>query len=173
MELLSDAERFVASLMDVPRAAPRLRALSLKFTAAEKAAEAAAVFQVRARVPVRASVCVFVCVCVRVCGCVFWLLSASFKGCLWPFARDVGASLEHLQCARIPGAHARRNARAPQCAHAAMRARHAQDHIGACKDLRSSPTFRQLLAAALAAGNFVNHGSRIGNAAGFRRAPLR
>jgi hypothetical protein len=35
------------SLMDVPRATPRLRAFALKFTAAEKAAEATAVFRVR------------------------------------------------------------------------------------------------------------------------------
>jgi hypothetical protein len=32
--------------MDVPRAAPRLRAFGLKFTAAEKAMEAKEVFQV-------------------------------------------------------------------------------------------------------------------------------
>lgn len=46
LDAISDAERFVMSLMDVPRAAPRLRAFSLKFTAAEKAAEAAAIFKV-------------------------------------------------------------------------------------------------------------------------------
>jgi hypothetical protein len=47
VEVLSEAERFVMSLMDVPRATPRLRAFALKFTAAEKAAEATAVFRVR------------------------------------------------------------------------------------------------------------------------------
>lgn len=46
LEVLSEAERFVMSLMDVPRAAPRLKAFSLKFTTAEKAAEATAVFKV-------------------------------------------------------------------------------------------------------------------------------
>jgi hypothetical protein len=46
VEVVSEAERFVMSLMDVPRATPRLRAFALKFTAAEKAAEATAVFRV-------------------------------------------------------------------------------------------------------------------------------
>ncbi|WIA23864.1 hypothetical protein OEZ85_013518 [Tetradesmus obliquus] len=87
IEAVSEAERFVMSLMDVPRATPRLRAFALKFTAAEKAAEATAVFR---------------------------------------------------------------------------------DHISACKELQSSATFKQLLAATLAVGNFLNHGSRLGNAPGFR-----
>lgn len=43
-----------------------------------------------------------------------------------------------------------------------------QDHISACKELQSSATFKQLLAATLAVGNFLNHGSRLGNAPGFR-----
>jgi hypothetical protein len=43
-----------------------------------------------------------------------------------------------------------------------------QDHISACKELQSSPTFKQLLSATLAVGNFLNHGSRLGNAPGFR-----
>ncbi|KAF6256854.1 formin homology 2 domain-containing protein [Scenedesmus sp. NREL 46B-D3] len=87
VEVLSEAERFVMSLMDVPRATPRLRAFALKFTAAEKAAEATAVFR---------------------------------------------------------------------------------DHISASKELQSSSTLKQLLAATLAVGNFLNHGSRLGNAPGFR-----
>jgi diaphanous 2 len=43
-----------------------------------------------------------------------------------------------------------------------------QDHISACKELQSSATFKQLLSATLAVGNFLNHGSRLGNAPGFR-----
>ncbi|KAF8060333.1 FH6 [Scenedesmus sp. PABB004] len=43
-----------------------------------------------------------------------------------------------------------------------------QAHIAACKELRGSGTLRALLAATLAAGNFLNHGSRLGNAPGFR-----
>lgn len=37
-------------LMDVPRAAPRLKSFGLKFTAAEKTSEATAVFKVRCSV---------------------------------------------------------------------------------------------------------------------------
>lgn len=53
VEVLSEAERFVMSLMDVPRAAPRLNAFCQKFAAAEKAAEASAIFQVglKQRIP--------------------------------------------------------------------------------------------------------------------------
>jgi hypothetical protein len=58
VEVLSEAERFVMSLMDVPRATPRLRAFALKFTAAEKAAEATAVFRVRHGCCVILSACV-------------------------------------------------------------------------------------------------------------------
>jgi hypothetical protein len=46
-EVLSEAERFVISLMAAPRAAPRLRAFSMRFVTAEKHAEAAAIFTVR------------------------------------------------------------------------------------------------------------------------------
>lgn len=46
VEALSEAERFVISLMQTPRAAARLRAFSLKFAAEEKHAEAASVFKV-------------------------------------------------------------------------------------------------------------------------------
>eukprot|EP00879_Flechtneria_rotunda_P013653 GHRR01014263.1.p1 GENE.GHRR01014263.1~~GHRR01014263.1.p1 ORF type:complete len:984 (+),score=468.20 GHRR01014263.1:955-3906(+) len=87
LDKLSEAEQFVISLMRVPRASQRLRAMSLKFSVAEKVAEATAVFS---------------------------------------------------------------------------------DHIAACKELQSSRTFKQLLAAALAVGNFLNHGTRLGNAPGFR-----
>ena len=45
-EVLSEAERFVISLMAAPRAAPRLRAFSMRFVTAEKHAEAAAMFTV-------------------------------------------------------------------------------------------------------------------------------
>lgn len=44
----------------------------------------------------------------------------------------------------------------------------AQAHIAACKELSGSATFKQLLGATLAVGNFLNHGSRLGNAGGFR-----
>jgi Formin Homology 2 Domain len=43
-----------------------------------------------------------------------------------------------------------------------------QDHIAACEQLQRSPAMRTLLSATLAAGNFLNHGSRLGNAPGFR-----
>ncbi|KAI8474711.1 MAG: hypothetical protein J3K34DRAFT_407096 [Monoraphidium minutum] len=91
VELLSEAERFVLSLMAVPRAAPRLRAFSMRFVTAEKHAEAAAVFR---------------------------------------------------------------------------------DHAKAAKELTNSRTLRMALAVALAAGNFLNHGSRLGAAAGFRLKSL-
>lgn len=47
LELVSEAERYVMSLLDVPRAASRLKTFALKFTAAEKAAEATAIFKVK------------------------------------------------------------------------------------------------------------------------------
>lgn len=46
MDLLSEGERFCISLMGVPGCARRIKALQLKFAAAEKAAEAAAIFKV-------------------------------------------------------------------------------------------------------------------------------
>jgi hypothetical protein len=47
-----------------------------------------------------------------------------------------------------------------------------QAHIAACKELQSSGTFQQVLAAVLAVGNFLNHGGRLGNAVGFRLKAL-
>ncbi|KIY91783.1 Formin-like protein 18, partial [Monoraphidium neglectum] len=91
VEVLSEAERFVLSLMAAPRAATRLRAFSMRFVMAEKHAEAAAVFT---------------------------------------------------------------------------------DHAKAARELVNSRTLRLALSVALAAGNFLNHGSRLGAAAGFRLKSL-
>jgi hypothetical protein len=46
VNVLDDQEQFCISLMGVPAVKQRIRALGLKFTAAEKAAEAAAIFKV-------------------------------------------------------------------------------------------------------------------------------
>jgi hypothetical protein len=46
VNVLGDQEQFCISLMGVPAVKQRIRALGLKFTAAEKAAEAAAIFKV-------------------------------------------------------------------------------------------------------------------------------
>lgn len=46
LDVLDEQERFCISLMEVPTVARRIKALGLKFTAAEKAAEAAAIFKV-------------------------------------------------------------------------------------------------------------------------------
>jgi hypothetical protein len=48
----------------------------------------------------------------------------------------------------------------------------AQDHIEASKELRKSETFKLLLSITLGLGNFVNSGSRQGNAGGFRLKTL-
>jgi hypothetical protein len=50
--------------------------------------------------------------------------------------------------------------------------KHTQDHIEASKELRKSETFKLLLSITLGLGNFVNHGSRQGNAGGFRLKTL-
>lgn len=43
-----------------------------------------------------------------------------------------------------------------------------QEHLRACAQLRSSQTFEDALLIVLAAGNFLNYGTRSGAAAGFR-----
>ncbi|KAI8466315.1 MAG: hypothetical protein J3K34DRAFT_460936 [Monoraphidium minutum] len=47
-----------------------------------------------------------------------------------------------------------------------------QDHVAAARELQESPTLDAALCVALAAGNFLNHGSRLGAAAGFRLRSL-
>jgi hypothetical protein len=47
-----------------------------------------------------------------------------------------------------------------------------QDHIQASKELQTSPTFKLLLSVTLGLGNFVNHGSRLAPAGGFRLKTL-
>jgi hypothetical protein len=47
-----------------------------------------------------------------------------------------------------------------------------QDHARAARELLSSPTLAAVLSVVLAAGNFLNHGSRLGAAAGFRLRSL-
>jgi hypothetical protein len=47
-----------------------------------------------------------------------------------------------------------------------------QDHAKAARELVNSRTLRLALSIALAAGNFLNHGSRLGAAAGFRLKSL-
>jgi hypothetical protein len=47
-----------------------------------------------------------------------------------------------------------------------------QDHIAASKELQNSPTFKLLLSVTLGLGNFVNHGSRLAPAGGFRLKTL-
>jgi hypothetical protein len=47
-----------------------------------------------------------------------------------------------------------------------------QDHIAASKELQHSPTFKLLLSVTLGLGNFVNHGSRLAPAGGFRLKTL-
>ncbi len=47
-----------------------------------------------------------------------------------------------------------------------------QDHAKAARELVNSRTLRLALCVALAAGNFLNHGSRLGAAAGFRLKSL-
>lgn len=47
-----------------------------------------------------------------------------------------------------------------------------QDHIAASKELQTSPTFKLLLSVTLGLGNFVNHGSRLAPAGGFRLKTL-
>jgi hypothetical protein len=54
---LSEAEQFAAALMTLPRAAQRLRAIAMRFSAAERATEAAEVLRVRHGC----------CICVRCC----------------------------------------------------------------------------------------------------------
>ena len=63
VNVLDDQEQFCISLMGVPAVKQRIRALGLKFTAAEKAAEAAAIFKVSGSWRVNRS-SVTVCVCV-------------------------------------------------------------------------------------------------------------
>jgi hypothetical protein len=46
VDVLDEQERFCITLMQVPAVARRIKALGLKFTAAEKAAEATAIFKV-------------------------------------------------------------------------------------------------------------------------------
>jgi uncharacterized membrane protein YgcG len=144
VDLLSEAERFVISLMAVPRAAPRLRAFSMRFVVAEKHAEAAAIFTVRGARRWRPPAC--------------WRPAAPRAWC-WPGAEP------SLTSARRPPhnpTHPTPNPAPPPT----------QDHAKAARELVNSRTLRLALSVALAAGNFLNHGSRLGAAAGFRLKSL-
>jgi hypothetical protein len=171
VEVLSEAERFVISLMAAPRAAPRLRAFSMRFVMAEKHAEAAAIFTVgsaRRGLPRGALPAAARLACsrrgLRVCS----------AGRDWHAgAHRISDSELGLQSAPrsqwtpSPGLNPQR-ANPPPHPHPAP----PQDHAKAARELANSRTLRLALTVALAAGNFLNHGSRLGAAAGFRLKSL-
>lgn len=71
-EALSEAERLVISLMRVPRAAGRLRTLSLSFSVQERHAEAAAILQVCGCVALDCAIATFTLCQPAVRTCATW-----------------------------------------------------------------------------------------------------